>query len=161
MKLTDSENGNTVEVIGFVGHEGPQAICVGDDGDLYVRPVDLMTKPVKCRHKTACTQEAMDIAGKMYSLVKTNHPSVSMPNNDSWALEIQRMNTMDKVPYDKILEAVEWATADTDFWWRVIMSPKSLRKSYARIITKIEGSKPACTNKKPFGDDLSEYLGAR
>jgi len=54
-------------------------------------------------------------------------------NINDWADVFRKMMEIDKIPEDEIAATIIWVFEESDFWHKVILSPGSLRKHYAKI----------------------------
>lgn len=68
------------------------------------------------------------------SLLKL-HPKLKMPNLDEWAIELDRMQRIDKRTSDDIVGMIDWALEDS-FWCSNILSPAALRRNFDKMNAK-------------------------
>jgi len=81
--------------------------------------------------KANFSEKHLDIANEMYKVVNAT-TKTKKPDLNQWANEIRKIDEIDKIPVDKILEVFKVANKD-DFWSMNIRSPKKLRKHWDRL----------------------------
>lgn len=69
------------------------------------------------------------------SVLAKSQPAVKTERISKWANTIRLMNTHDKHSYAQIQAMIEAAYTD-QFWFKVIVSPNSLRKNWDKIMAK-------------------------
>ena len=74
-------------------------------------------------------------AENMYARIKAVMPHTKEPNFDSWANDIRMIREIDKHELPVIWKVFYWANTD-HFWCTNILSPKTLRKQFAKIHAK-------------------------
>ncbi len=102
--------------------------------------------------KANFSEKHLDIANEMYKVVNAT-TKTKKPNLNQWANDIRKLNNIDKIPIDKILEVFKVANKD-DFWSMNIRSPKKLRKHWDRL--HLVSLKSQGLNSK--GEDTRESL---
>ena len=85
------------------------------------------TAKTKVTHK----QEHTEIAESIYQIINKT-VSTKRPNMDLWANEIRKIEEIDRIPLNKVLEVFRAANRD-DFWSMNVRSPKKLRKHWDRL----------------------------
>jgi uncharacterized protein YdaU (DUF1376 family) len=75
------------------------------------------------------------LSKKLFSLILKNNPTHKQPNFNSWALEIDKMIRLDNRTSKQIEYIIDWCQQD-EFWSTNILSTKSLRKQFDRLIIK-------------------------
>ncbi len=63
------------------------------------------------------------------------HPKLKMPNLNEWAIELDRMQRIDKRTADDIVGMIDWALEDS-FWCSNILSPAALRRNFDKMNAK-------------------------
>ena len=86
---------------------------------------------IKKTVKPSYTQKHADIANEMYQTINAT-VKTRQPNLVVWANEIRKLNEIDKIPIDKILDVFKAANRDS-FWSLNIRSPQKLRKHWDRL----------------------------
>ena len=86
---------------------------------------------IKKTVKPSYTQKHADIANEMYQTINAT-VKTRQPNLVVWANEIRKLNEIDKIPIDKILDVFKAANRDS-FWSMNIRSPQKLRKHWDRL----------------------------
>jgi len=77
----------------------------------------------------------MELAKFFYELISKNIENPKKPSFNSWANDIRLMREQDKREPSDIRGLMVWVQAD-DFWKSNVMSTKSLRKSWDRLMMK-------------------------
>ena len=85
------------------------------------------TAKTKVKHK----QEHTEIAESIYQIINKT-VSTKRPNMDLWANEIRKIEEIDRIPLNKVLEVFRAANRD-DFWSMNVRSPQKLRKHWDRL----------------------------
>ena len=67
----------------------------------------------------------------MYEIINAT-TKTRKPNLHQWANDIRKLNLIDNVPIDKIMNVFKAANKD-DFWSMNVRSPKKLRKHWDRL----------------------------
>lgn len=100
-------------------------------------PADTQTKTQKPIDKNA-----RRLSEKLYALHKKLDPqfNCTQARLDNWASEIEKLQRLDKRPYDEIEAVIEWAKADS-FWQVNIISAEKLRKQYSRLLLQMQKQK--------------------
>lgn len=100
-------------------------------------PDDTQTKTQKPIDKNA-----RKLSEKLYALHKKLDPqfTCTQARLDNWASEIEKLQRLDKRPYDEIEAVIEWAKADS-FWQVNIISAEKLRKQYSRLLLQMQKQK--------------------
>jgi len=71
------------------------------------------------------------IAKQIYEIINAT-TKIKKPNLNQWANEIRKLNEIDEIKIDRILEVFKVANED-DFWSMNVRSPKKLRKHWDRL----------------------------
>jgi predicted phage replisome organizer len=82
----------------------------------------------------------MKLATKLYDMMKQNNDGVKKPNFDNWANEIRLMRERDNRTEEQIDYVIEYSQNDV-FWSTVVLSVKSLRKNFDKIVVQIKKNK--------------------
>jgi predicted phage replisome organizer len=82
----------------------------------------------------------MQLATKLYDMMKENNDGVKKPNFDNWANEVRLMRERDNRTEEQIDYVIEYSQKDT-FWSTVVLSVKSLRKNFDKIVVQIKKNK--------------------
>lgn len=82
------------------------------------------------------------LAGHLAKRMRDNNPECKLPKErskqlDDWCIEIDRMIRIDGREPEAIREVIDWCQSD-DFWKSNILSPKSLRKQYDKLVVKMQ-----------------------
>ena len=112
--------------------------------------------------------EDMNVAKHIYQKLLKMNPSQKKPNFNVWAMDINKINRLDKHSHSHIKKVFDWANQD-DFWCTNILSPSKLRKQYDTLVIKMGAvKKQEAKLRLPFSDDdlwpyaqkhgLSKYL---
>lgn len=115
---------------------------------------------------TALSQESLRLAVFLFEEIKNHDPNFQLSDTqrDKWALEIDRMNRIDKRSWDEIEALIIFAQAD-EFWRSNILSGFKLRKKATQLkmrMNKTQGTaekKSALyeANMKFANEKLSKY----
>ncbi len=84
--------------------------------------------------------DASELTQYFLNKLKTHHPYLKEPNIKKWAIEMDRMIRLDKRGIESIKSVIDWL--DNDLWYKAnILSPKSLRDYFDRIVAKMQLTK--------------------
>ena len=75
----------------------------------------------------------------MFGLIKTLNPVQKEPSFEAWAHEIRLMRTVDGRTYQEIATVFMFANKDS-FWCSNILSPKTLRRQFDRLVIQMKHS---------------------
>jgi phage replication O-like protein O len=78
------------------------------------------------------SSETYQLSELLYSLILARDPVAKKPNMQKWAEHIEKLNRIDKRPFQEIREIIEWSQRD-QFWKINIRSADSLREKYPRL----------------------------
>lgn len=91
------------------------------------------------------SQHASRLAVLFFDLIQKSDQHAKKPNMDKWAKELDKINRIDKRPWDEIENLITFAQSD-DFWKSNILSPQKLRKQASQLFMKM--NKDATPQKK-------------
>ena len=80
---------------------------------------------------TSFDQKHLDIANEIYRIVNAT-VKTKQPDMSAWAIEIRKIDVLDKIPINSIMKVFKAANRD-DFWSMNVRSPKKLRKHWDRL----------------------------
>lgn len=96
----------------------------------------------EARHKAESTQipkrsteEAREMAEKLFDKVKSIYPKAKPPKLEKWAEQLDLMHRRDGRPWQEVSEMIDWVFEDS-FWVNVIQSPVTLRTNWDKIAVK-------------------------
>lgn len=82
-------------------------------------------------------QTAMAMAQWLWEQVSARYPYLKEPNLQQWADDIDKLERIDKQPYDHIKIALLFSQQDT-FWRQQVRSGANLRKHYEKLLVKAQ-----------------------
>jgi hypothetical protein len=78
----------------------------------------------------------MQFSRHLFERICRHTPDATQPNWEGWARDFDRIFRVDSRDPNQVLAVIDWATADTAFWQRQILSPGALRgKTRKGVIT--------------------------
>ena len=84
------------------------------------------------------SQKSLELSKLLYKLIKDNNPDWYLkPNIEKWALEMDKINRIDKRSWEQIEYAIRW-TQKSDFWCKNILSPEKLRKQFNNLVVQMK-----------------------
>lgn len=85
----------------------------------------------------------MKAARYLFTKIRTNNETAKEPNFQEWAREFDAIFRIDHRDPARVLSVINFAESD-EFWYKNILSPKSLRKNFDKLTVKMT-AKPAAT----------------
>jgi hypothetical protein len=82
------------------------------------------------------SEEAIKEAEYLWSKILTVFPKHKQPSLNTWAAELALMARVDKRSWEDIHKVIDFAF-QSSFWMKVIQGPKSIRKSFDRLLAEI------------------------
>ena len=94
-----------------------------------------------------------ELASLLYHRILENNEEFKKPNLQTWSNHIRLMIEQDNRNPEKIRGMINWCQND-DFWYKVILSTRSLRNKYDQMNVQAAGkrNKPNVSNVKPNTD---------
>ena len=89
----------------------------------------------------------------LFNWIKKNNKDVKEPNFENWSKTFDLIIRIDKRDFEEIKKIIKW-TQENDFWFKIILSPTSLRKHYDKFILEI---KTPTLPKKGKTDNFNNY----
>jgi len=106
--------------------------------------------------KLKFTDEQMDIAQLLLTLIKDNNPNYVMRGNiNTWADEVRLMVDRDKIDICLIKSVVTWCQQDS-FWRSNILSTKKLREKFNQLTAKMQQTSHQQPKKSKADQDMEE-----
>ena len=135
----ETENGrfshNVIELqIGRKTVDGKSADGKPVDGkSTTINNINIKERLIKER-ESARAPEAYELADLLHQKILGNKPNRIISSNwrESWAAEIDKMHRLDKREWEQIRAIIEWSQDDT-FWWKNILSGRTLREKFDRL----------------------------
>ena len=112
------------------------------------------TKKVASFNPVLYQRQHTDIAKQMYEIINAT-TKTRKPNLHQWANDIRKLNLIDNVPIDKIMNVFKAANKD-DFWSMNVRSPKKLRKHWDRLY--MMSLQTSGLNNKPDNRESLDYF---
>lgn len=78
----------------------------------------------------------MKAARYLLTRIRANHPTTKEPNLKEWAADFDAIFRIDGRDPRQVAVVIDFAQSD-DFWFRNILSPKSLRKNFDKVAAKM------------------------
>ncbi|OTO24932.1 hypothetical protein [Enterococcus sp. 3C7_DIV0644] len=94
------------------------------------------------------------LAKTLFKLIKKNH-NIKDPNLDEWANTIRLTIESDKRTGKEVQDVIVWAMQD-DFWYKVVLSPSSLRRNFDQMVAQMN-SKSLSSKKTLREETLPEW----
>jgi len=91
--------------------------------------------------KSANCDQYRECANSMWAKVQALTNQNKSPDLEAWADDIRKLVEIDRQPLVTAWEVFQWANRD-DFWQSNILSPKSLRKQFPRLIVQHKKNAP-------------------
>jgi hypothetical protein len=85
------------------------------------------------------TQQDLELAELLLSLIQNNNPTFKNPYLDSWAEQVRLMREKDNRTYEQIEFMVKWCQKDT-FWQANILSTRKLREKFDTLVAQAKRS---------------------
>lgn len=88
-------------------------------------------------------KKAIDLSYKLLEIISRNCPERRQPTDaqlDKWAIEADRLNRIDNMPWERIEAVMMWATSN-DFWKANILSMGKLREKWTTLVAQMERDK--------------------
>lgn len=79
-----------------------------------------------------CSEFAVEMAETLWQSVKINFPIMQEPDLKSWAVDIDRLERIDKIDRGLIKAVLLWSQQDS-FWKNNIRSASSLRRNFVKV----------------------------
>lgn len=96
-------------------------------------PIESSITPFTPQVSKSITDDDLKAAKWMADRVAMIMPKAKPPNLEQWANDIRLIRTQDGHDHREICKVFAWANNDQRFWWRVILSPRNLRKHFPRL----------------------------
>lgn len=96
-------------------------------------PIESSITPFSPQNSKTVTDDDLKAAKWMADRVAVIMPKAKPPNLEQWANDIRLIRTQDGHDHREICKVFAWANNDQRFWWRVILSPRNLRKHFPRL----------------------------
>jgi uncharacterized protein YdaT len=102
------------------------------------KSIDIKEDQCKERSPQAPTSaEADSLCTLLFEKIKEHLPGFKPPNLKNWRVEMDRMLRLDSRAFEQAKEVIEWLQEDK--WFKAnILSPKSLRNNFDRILAKMQ-----------------------
>lgn len=113
-------------------------------------PIESSITPFTPSNSKTVTDDDRKAARWMAGRLQALFPKAKPPNIEAWANDVRLIRTQDRHELPEICKVFDWANKDTRFWQRVILSPRSLRKSFMRLYLEVnvtqkpDAEKPKC-----------------
>lgn len=118
----------------------------------------------KVKEKKKPSKEALELAKYFFDKLLENDETLIAPDFDQWALELDRINQVDKQSFDDIERIIGFVTTDK-FWKKAISSPSGLRKKWNSIALQAPKShvdgRPTMRMKIRWAKNIQESLPDR
>lgn len=114
------------------------ALAPGDAEPFTLSPPEPAPEPRRPRPKPSASAEAVDLAHHLADRILRGPVAYSRVPSDlsPWALEIDRMLRLDKIPAADIRRVIDWST-EHHFWRRNIRSAGKLRQQFGRLFDEL------------------------
>lgn len=109
--------------------------------------------------KSPPTADALALSEYLFQKIKEVDPGHKQPNLEKWAVEIDRLISLDGRSAEDIKNTIDWTREDS-FWKAICLSADSLRKNYCKIIAKMGSVKESAEkqeNMKFIHEMLAKY----
>lgn len=130
---------------GSFGHAGggdAENCHVKEEQEISIdKSIDIKEDQCKERSPQAPTSaEADSLCTLLFEKIKEHLPGFKPLNMKNWRVEMDRMLRIDERAFEQAKQVIEWLQEDK--WFKAnILSPKSLRNNFDRIIAKMQMSK--------------------
>lgn len=118
----------------------------------------------KGEEKKKPSKEALELAKDFFDKLLENDETLIAPNFEKWALELDRINQVDKQSFDDIERLIGFVTTNK-FWKKAISSPSGLRKKWNSIALQAPEShvdgRPTMRMKRRWAKSVQESLPDR
>lgn len=94
------------------------------------------------------------LAKTLYKLIQKNQ-DIKEPDIDAWANTIRLTIESDKRTGKEVQDVIVWAMQD-DFWYKVVLSPSSLRRNFDQMVAQMN-SKSSSSKKTLREETLPEW----
>lgn len=112
-----------------------------------IRRVDFTRRVIdkeknKEEREYACAKEAYGLSELLHQKIVANKPNRIISSNwrESWAKDIDRLHRIDKREWEQIRAVIEWSQGDS-FWWKNILSGRTLREKFDRLEDDMSATK--------------------
>lgn len=120
--------------------------------ETYKRKQDLNKPPSE--HQ--CSDEGLKLAGLLKSLILRNNEKAKTPDDlKKWAVDIDRMMTIEHRTPEEIRVIIEFSQADT-FWCANILSAGKLREKYDTLYLRRKEKEKSSAEEKKKGDHYEQ-----
>lgn len=92
----------------------------------------------------------------LLSHIRKNNPNAKEPNLQKWSKQFDFILRLDRRSLDEIKEIIKWCHQEDNFWSTNILSPKSLRKQYDKLVMQKKYSEKTRYQKEKE-DELSGF----
>lgn len=101
------------------------------------KSIDIKEDQCKETSPAAPAAEAAQLCTLLFEKIKEHLPRAKPPNMKQWSLEMDRMLRVDKRSPEEAKEVICWLKEDK--WFKAnVLSPKSLRSQFDRIVAKMQ-----------------------
>ena len=125
--LKDNENSNSVTAV------LPSVTPPDTDTDTDTKK--------KKRHENKFSDDDYATAKEIFRLIRNINPDHKEPDLKNWANTIRLMVEIDKRTHEQIIKLYKLVNAN-DFWQKNILSPKTLRDKWDRMVITFANEKP-------------------
>jgi hypothetical protein len=94
------------------------------------------------------SDEDIQTAKWMFSLIQKLHPSHKTPSFEKWASSIRLMREQDKLTDSEIRRLFAAANSDS-FWQKNILGPDKLRKQWDKLVIALKATSPKKSEEYP------------
>ena len=101
------------------------------------------------------SDEDIQTAKWMFSLIQKLHPSHKPPSFEKWASSIRLMREREKRTDSEIRRLFAAANSDS-FWQKNILGPDKLRKQWDKLVIALKASSSSTSEYKPFVPSTTE-----
>lgn len=113
------------------------------------RPKPPATDSHSLPKKSKFYEDSKKLSEYHFKKIQEINPNAKKPNLEKWSIEMERILRIDKVPKEEVKEMIDWIFDVSDFWYKIILSPVSLRKQWDKLkIQRKERNKKTSKNLK-------------
>lgn len=112
---------------------GVRPLGVGVSDPYLKERIEIKEERKESRNSVAPSEKAFGLSSLLLTKMKENNPRTRDPEIRKWAIEIERMNRIDKYSWDEIEQLIIYSQED-EFWQTNILSAAKLRKQAARLM---------------------------
>lgn len=135
-------------VIGFSSHSVPNQHRMCTESEPNVNPSIPIPIPNKKNASLDFSDEDIQTAKWMFSLIQKLHPSHKTPSFEKWASSIRLMREQDKLTDSEIRRLFAAANSDS-FWQKNILGPDKLRKQWDKLVIALKATSPKKSEEYP------------